>query len=178
MPLTRRHVLVAASASVALLATGCATSSRAAGAKARIARPYVLVSGRDDHGLVELASVPLVAAPGSHQQVGSVPDGTLARLLDVRGTWLDVAPVRGVSAPGWVDDYRLRGVVHLVGAAPSCRVTVRGHRLPVAEQAEVLDVSGDRAWVRLVRHPDVSGPVPLRFVRELPPTPDDPCPAR
>jgi hypothetical protein len=181
MPLTRALLVVTAAAPLLALVAGCGggdrPSSPPAAASARIERPYVLVSGRDDHGLVEIASVPLLDAPGDGRRVGYARDGALARVLAVRGSWLEVAPVGGTLS-GWVDDYRLRGVVHLVGAAPSCRVTLAGRRLAAGEQATVLDVRGSQAVVRLVRRPAVSGSVPVRYVRELPPSPDDPCPRR
>ena len=183
MPLTATRALLVAAVAPLLLAAGCGSGSGGHGSSntaspGRVDRPYVLVSGRDDHGLRELGSVPVLDAPGTGKRVGAIADGTLARVLQVRGSWLEVAPISGGSPPGWVDDYRLRGVVHLVGPAPSCRVVVAGQRLPAGEQAEVLDVRGQRAWVRLVRRPAVTGPVPLPYVRELPPSPDDPCPRR
>ncbi|MFL6138713.1 MAG: hypothetical protein ACJ74O_13060 [Frankiaceae bacterium] len=181
MPLTARSLLVAAVMPL-LLVTGCGAgdrpSSAGATSAARIDRPYVLVSGRDDHGLREMASVPELDAPVEGRRIGYVADGTLARVLDVRGSWLEVAPISGGAPPGWIDDYRLRGVVHLVGPAPSCRAVLDGRPLAAGEQAEVLDVRGDHAWVRLVRRRAVTGAVPLRWVRELPPSPGDPCPRR
>ena len=140
-------------------------------------RPYVLISGRDDHGLLQLPRVPLYEKPGGTTEVAEVADGTLARVLVERGSWVRLAPVDGVSPSGWSDDFRLRGVVHLVGPAPACRVPLGGRRLPAGEQATVLAVHGGTVQVRLVRRPAVTGAVPLRFVRELPPSPDNPCPS-
>lgn len=144
-------------------------------------RPVVLVSGRTDHGERELSAVPLVAAPRpGAPRVALVADGTLVRVREVRGTWVRVAGTAGGTrrTTGWVDDFRLRGVVHLVGPAPSCRAVLRGRRLAAGEQATVLAVRGERARVRLVRRPTQVGWLPTSRVRELPPSPTDPCPAR
>lgn len=71
----------------------------------------VLVSGRDDHGLVELSTVPLTTRPGGGPVVGRVDDATLARPERVSGTQVEVTTLEGNPVTGWVDDFRLRGVL-------------------------------------------------------------------
>lgn len=132
------------------------------------ATPLVLVSGRDDHGELASADVPLYSAAGGHEPVGRVRDGTLARVVAVEGTWLQVRTVEGPPLEGWLDDFYLRRQLHLLGPGPTCRVRVGAHLLAAGEQAVVLEVSGDRARVALVR-PPVDGWVPRADVREIPP---------
>lgn len=197
---TRRAVTGAALAVIAVgcfglavveAPTGSATAELAAHdgrlthtkASAETARHIVLISGRDDHGERQLASIPLLAEPRLRADaVASLPDQTLVHVQQVRGTWVLVRRAGGAggagAASGWVDDFRLRGVVHLVGPAPSCSVSLDGRTLPAGEQATVLAVRGERARVRLVRRPDVTGWLPAIDVRELPPSPSEPCPSR
>lgn len=131
-------------------------------------RRLVLVSGRDDHGLLATARVPLKEGPGGGRPVAQVKDGTLARVVSTQGTWLEVRTVEGRRVQGWVDDFYLRGRVHLVGTPPSCRVRVGGHRLAAGEQAIVLDVRGRQARVRVART-GRTGWVPRSAVQELAP---------
>ncbi|HEX6499411.1 MAG TPA: SH3 domain-containing protein [Micromonosporaceae bacterium] len=129
----------------------------------------VLVSGRDDHGLLATPQVVLRDRPGDGAPVGRVPDGTLARVVATRGTWLEVRTAEGPSVDGWVDDFYLRGVVHLVGPAPTCAVTLDGRSLPAGEQAVVLDLRGGRARVRVART-GRTGWVDRASVQELAPS--------
>ena len=130
------------------------------GSAADVGRPIVLVSGRDDHGLVELEEVALLAAPaleGDEVVVTTVPDGTLVRVLgDDGGSWLEVVPLDGGLA-GWIDDHRLRGTAHVVGEDAACATPLHAEaagpvlaELRASEQVELLDdhttPDGDR-WV-------------------------------
>jgi hypothetical protein len=129
----------------------------------------VLVSGRDDHGLPASERVTLRSQPAADARAaGEVPDGTLARVLAVRGTWLQVRTAEGANVQGWVDDFYLRGVVHLVGSAPTCQVPLGGEVLPDGEQAVVLDLRGTQAWVRVTRT-GATGLVARSAVREIVP---------
>ncbi|MFJ8199535.1 SH3 domain-containing protein [Streptomyces sp. NPDC096152] len=128
----------------------------------------VLISGRDDHGLVATARVALYGHPGDGEPVAQAKDGTLARVVSTEGTWLQVRAVGDASVHGWVDDFYLRGTVHLVGPGPTCRVRVGGQWLAAGEQAVVLDVRGTRAKVRAVRS-GRHGWVARSTVRELAP---------
>ncbi|MFU8850128.1 SH3 domain-containing protein [Micromonospora sp. SL1-18] len=141
----------------------------------------VLVSGRDDHGLLATERVPLRDRPAAEAAAtGDVPDGTLARVVEVRGTWLRVRAAEGPSAEGWVDDFFLRGGVHLVGPPPTCAVPFGDGTLPAGEQAIVLDLREDHAKVRINRTGDTDW-VGRSLVRELAPDrcgtpePDEPA---
>jgi hypothetical protein len=69
----------------------------------------VLVSGRDDHGLLRDHEVAVYAAPGdSARPVGLVHDGRLAHVLETRGTWLRVQALGSPPATGWLEDFYLR----------------------------------------------------------------------
>lgn len=135
-------------------------------------RTVVLVSGRDDHGLVELPDVPLSTTAEGGTVAGTVPDGTPAAVLDVRGTWLRV---RAAGVTGWVDDYRLRGTVHLVGPPPGCAVTLEGVRVEPGAQAGLVAVAGDSVRVRLLDGTGRAGVVPAGQVRETAPSAQEPC---
>ena len=155
-------VLAAALAGGAVLTSGpdgvgrgAVRTGSAASAQAGDGR-LVLVSGRDDHGLlaseqVELRGRPDAGAPPTAQ----VADATLVRVVAAQGTWLRVSTVEGAPAEGWVDDFFLRGTLHLVGSAPTCQVDLDGRSLPMGEQAVALAVRGDRAQVRLERTGEV-----------------------
>ena len=120
----------------------------AAGSTGPATDRLVLVSGRDDHGLVELASVPLTDRAGGGSVVGTVPDGTLARPTRVLGTQVEVTGLDGTGVTGWVDDYRLRGVLRAARAGDPCAgdqvvaTRVAGSRVLV----HALDGTGTR-WV-------------------------------
>ena len=121
--------------------SGAAPATAAAGSAAQPTRPatdrLVLVSGRDDHGLVELASVPLTDRAGGGAVVGTVPDGTLARPTRVLGTQVEVTSLEGTGVTGWVDDYRLRGVLRAAGASDPC----------AGDQVVATRVAGSRVLV-------------------------------
>ncbi|MGH8968763.1 MAG: SH3 domain-containing protein [Actinomycetes bacterium] len=134
----------------------------------------VLVSGRDDHGLLASATVGLVAGPGSTKAVDEARDGTLVQVVRTRGEWLDVRTVEGRQARGWVNDFYLRGVVHLVGPAPSCRIPLAGHDHPAGQQAIIEAVEPGRVLVR-AQHDGGTGWVPRRHVQEMPPSSGSPC---
>ena len=129
----------------------------------------VLVSGRDDHGMVVMDHVPLYDAPGSAEQVATVHDGTLAEVLSTDGRWLQVRAVEGRDAIGWVDDFYLRGEVRLVGAPPTCETTVDGRARAGGTLVVVRDLRAGRVRVETVTPPVVHGFAPRADVQELPP---------
>ena len=160
---------VVAPATVALLLAGCGPAAHASGAPAGDGR-LVLVSGRDDHGELAERAVSLSRSVEGIEAVGSVPDGTLARVVASDGQWQQVESLDGHRVRGWVDDFHLRGVVHLVGPAPTCAPTVAGQRLTPGTQAEVLAVRADgTVRVRTRGATPLTGWVPRASVRELPP---------
>jgi hypothetical protein len=180
MTAVRRTVAVVLACSAAV-ACGSAAGRRTDSSDP--VRRYLLVSGRDDHGLLELATVPLASHPGFHEHSGAghdqaaaqVADGTIVRVVAVRADWHLVETLSGPPARGWVDDYRLRGTARLVGAAPRCAVRVGQVVASPGEPVELLGVDGEDVEVRLERDPSVRGLVQSRYVRELPPSSTDPC---
>ncbi len=70
----------------------------------------VLVSGRDDHGLLANPQVTLYDVPNSTTPVARVRDGSYARVLETRGTWQHIETIAPPQQRGWLDDYYLRGL--------------------------------------------------------------------
>jgi hypothetical protein len=129
----------------------------------------VLVSGRDDHGMVVADQVRLYDEPEGDRTVSSVHDGTLAEVLSVDGQWLQVRTVEGPPAIGWVDDFSLRGQARLVGPAPSCRTEVDGEQRDGGTLVVVRELRQGRVWVETVSPPVVKGWAPREDLQELPP---------
>ena len=152
-----------------LLVAGCAPAAGHGGSTARPDGRMVLVSGRDDHGYEVAARVPLFDGPASTTRVGTVADGTLAHVQEIHGSWLHVVTAEGVPVDGWVDDFSLRGVVHLVGPAPSCRASLDGHPVEGGLQVVVRQVMGSRVQVTGVADPTLRGWTTRDAVQELPP---------
>ena len=162
--------LVAVTAAVTAV-TACGTRPDGLGEGAR---RVVMVSGRDDHGLVASPNVALRSTPEGGDVVGRLPDGTLARVREVRGTQVQVS-ASGVT--GWVDDFALRGVLRLAGPLPGCRVRLAGKDLPAGTRVEVLSLNETTATVRLVDPPRTVGTVAVSNLGELAPSPGQACPA-
>ena len=153
---------------VAVLPGRLSVPSQAAGRTQPVTSRALLVSGRDDHGLVAMDEVPLAATAAGTGAAGLLHDGSVVELLSVRGR---AHLVRSGSISGWLDDERLRSRVHLVGALPSCEPVVAGRRLPAGEQADLLAVVVGGVRIRLVRQPGVVAVVPLSTVSEVAPHP-------
>jgi len=110
--------------------------------------PVVLVSGRDDHGLLREHEVRLYREPGSAALAGELHDGRLARVIEARGQWLRVRALGEPSVEGWLDDFYLRdrairrdgGQVELADAALEGSVIKIGVR-PVGSR------SGPLTWL-------------------------------
>lgn len=77
-------------------------------AQQRASGAIVMISGRDDHGLLQEPSVSLFDAPQGDTVVARTPNGTFARVVEQRGEWLRVQLLGNPQAVGWVDDYYLR----------------------------------------------------------------------
>ncbi|HEX4978336.1 MAG TPA: hypothetical protein VFV40_10770 [Nocardioides sp.] len=129
----------------------------------------VMVSGRDDHGLLAQAEVPVYGGPGGRDPVGRVADGTLLHVHRVEGTWLEVSTAEGRPVRGWVDDYFLRGEVRLVGPPPSCSVELAGSQVEGGTAVVVTAVRGGQVLVTAASGPGDRGWVPRRDLQELPP---------
>ena len=103
LPVRHATLLLAALAALGVLLSGCGAAARLDGPD-----PVVLISGRDDHGLVARAAVGLQRSPTDTTVVGSAPDGTFARVVRTEGAWLDVRTVASAPEEGWVNDFYLR----------------------------------------------------------------------
>ena len=128
-----------------------------------VQRPIVLVSGRDDHGLLVQKTVGLSRFAGG-EPTTRIPDGTLVRVEATRGEWLQVRALERTSARGWVNDYYLRGTAHLAGGARGRRVG----SFPFAAQVEIVAVKAGRVRVRSLDGTQETW-VPRPTVTELPP---------
>ena len=149
---------------------GSAATPATMGSATAVRTPrLVLVSGRDDHGMVALDQVPLYDGPDSSRSVATVHDGTLAEVLSVDGEWLEVRTVEGATRTGWIDDFHLRGEVRLVGPAPSCRTTVAGQPRDGGTLAVVRTLREGRVWVETLTPPVTAGWASRADVQELPP---------
>jgi hypothetical protein len=146
-------VVLGAALGGALLLSGFGGETKQVGVK----RPIVLVSGRDDHGLLVQKTIGLsrlVAGETSSR----VPDGTLVQVVATHGEWLQVRALEQTSARGWVNDFYLRGTMHVrQRVAPFRRNT----------QVEVLDVADGRVRVRSTQSKHVAW-VERKLLGELP----------
>ncbi len=144
------------------------------------------MSGKDDHGLVAQEVVEILDRPEG-RAVGNVPDGTLVYVVGEDREWLEVETLEGRRVVGWINDFYLRGQVHLVGDPPACPVPLRGEpdgapfaELAASQQVVLVDHHGDWVGVQPVGD-DRLGVVPRGFVSELPGPPAEPgvpCQAR
>lgn len=146
-------VALGAALGAALLLSGFGGESE----PAEVPRPIVLVSGRDDHGLLVQKTVGLSQFAGGEENT-RVPDGTLVRVEATRGEWLQVRTLERTSARGWVNDYFLRGTAH---------VTQRVAPFPLNAQVELLELAGARVRARSIETGTVAW-VPRAAVAELP----------
>ena len=75
----------------------------------RPAGDIVMISGRDDHGLLRDSRVKLQRGPDDETAVGFAANGSFARVVEQRGEWLKVQLVEDAEGLGWVNDFYLRG---------------------------------------------------------------------
>jgi hypothetical protein len=126
-------------AAAGLLAGGCAASTPS--------QSIVMVSGRDDHGLLERPAIALQRSPTDQTVVGSAQDGTFVRVVREEGSWLLIRTFVSPIGEGWVNDHDLRAVAVLDGRT---RVRFRDARLRDDGVVEVLIVpvdGGAEVWV-------------------------------
>lgn len=165
--------VLGAAACSAPVATGATGRTAVASDASAPADRLVLVSGRDDHGMVAAERVPLYTRVEGRTRAGTVTDGTYARVLATDGQWLHVRTVEGRRVTGWIDDFFLRGTSRLVGPVPSCTVRLAGRREPGGTPVVVRAVRGHRARVETVAEAGASavatGWVPRGALQELPP---------
>lgn len=127
----RRHL------PLALLAAATLAGCGGGGSGGSVERELLLLSGRDDHGLVAERVVALTHEPEGRGHAHAVAAGTLVRVLAARGEWLHVETLEGPRVDGWVNDYYLRGVLHVCAAG-----------IPRSAQAELLAFDGRHLRVR------------------------------
>lgn len=158
---------------VGIVATGCGSPD--SGPAPVTAPPQqgdgrlVLVSGRDDHGMVAMRRVPVYEKPEAAHAVAKIVDGTLARVVEIEGQWLRVETVEGPDLTGWVNDFYLRSEARLVGPPPSCTARVDGARRDGGTLVVVRELRGDRVLVETVTPPSVLGWARRAQLQELPP---------
>jgi hypothetical protein len=131
-------------AAAVLLLAGCG-SEHAAQAE----RTVLLVSGRDDHGLLVQKQIGLSQWIGGEPDA-HVPDGTLVRVEATHGEWIQVRALEGSRASGWVNDYYLRGTAFARDA-----------------QVELLEFDGASVQVRSLQTKRVAW-MPRNAVSQLP----------
>lgn len=136
-------------------------------------RTVVMMSGRDDHGLLADPNIMLRDAPGSGSIVGPLASGTLVDVLDVQGTQLKVS-ARGVT--GWVDQFQTLGELRLTGPPPTCAVRLGTSALPAGTRVQALRRRGGQVMVQLLDGTGRTFVVQTSEVVDLPPAPGKRCP--
>lgn len=154
------------------LLTGCA--SEAADQKDTGDGRLAMVSGRDDHGFVDLDLVPVYDVANGAHVVGRVHDGTLVRVVERDQTAMRITTLEGPSVTGWLDDFYLRGQFHLVGGPPRCEATIGSTPVEGGRPVLAYGVKDARVLVETVPNPRddakaVRGWAPRAELRELPP---------
>ncbi|GIV95945.1 MAG: hypothetical protein KatS3mg057_0602 [Herpetosiphonaceae bacterium] len=71
-------------------------------------KPVVLLSGRDDHGLLVQAEVPLQRSPDDTTPAAFLPNGSFVRVTEERGDWMLVESIAPPVRTGWINDFFLR----------------------------------------------------------------------
>jgi hypothetical protein len=100
----------------------------------------VLVSGRDDHGQHVADRLPLHDRPDG-VEVTTIAADTLAAVQARSGTWLLVAGLEGEPSEGWIDEFLVRGELHVVSPdTPACPVPTDEGLLPASARVRVSDV--------------------------------------
>jgi hypothetical protein len=140
------HVPVALRLAFAVAAFGIV----AGGCNAAQGQSVVMVSGRDDHGLLARPAIGLQRSPTDATVVGSAQDGTFVTVLREDRSWLLVRTLVAPIEEGWVNDHDLRGVGVLDGSA---QVRFRSARQS-GGGIEILVVpvdGGEERWVDAAR---------------------------
>jgi len=140
-------------------------------------RSILLVSGRDDHGFLANEVVGLLNRPDGHV-VFDLPDGALVGVESTYGEWIEVSALDGDPVSGWINDFYLRGTVHVVGDRPACPTPLVGEpgaspfaELRPSEQVEIVDAHriGGELWVGVKPlQSSELGLVPQAWIQELP----------
>ncbi|MBI3521578.1 MAG: hypothetical protein HY071_00595 [Chloroflexi bacterium] len=105
----------------------------------------VLISGRDDHGLVARPAVALLRSPNDSVVNGSAMDGSFVFVLREQNSWLYVRTIEAVAQEGWIDDHYARGDAVLIGRA--VRVTFRDAAFRDGAAMVLVRTSSGDEWV-------------------------------
>jgi len=162
----RRTTLLVATLLVGAATSACGSSS---GEQRASDGRLAMVSGRDDHGLMALETIPVYDAPRSGHVVGEIPDATLVQVTEADGTWQHVQTVEGEHVDGWLDDFYLRGQVRLVGAAPSCESRIGSTTVAGGTLVTVWRAVDKQVQVEEVAEPHLRGWAARDDVQELSP---------
>lgn len=107
----------------------------------------VLVSGRDDHGLVERSHLGLRKAPDDPTITATVSDGSFARIVRSEGQWMLLRTVEATPQEGWIEDHYLRTVaVWTTPYQPIQVVFLDAESRPEGPFIHVKDRSGLGQW--------------------------------
>jgi hypothetical protein len=106
-----------------------------------------MVSGRDDHGLLERPAIGLQRSPSDTTVTGTVHDGDFVMVLRRDGLWALVHRVPGPEE-GWIADHDLRGEAVHAGPPPRRVTFVNADAAegPVRVLVRYAD-DGSTAWV-------------------------------
>lgn len=143
---SRRGRVAALAGALLVALAGVAVAGQLTGAGPDGRGAIVLVSGRDDHGLLQQAEVPLLTEPEGSVVAGRVPDGSFAEVLEVRGTWLRIRSLADPSAAGWIDDFHLRSRAVLHNAQQVSFVAAEAGP-PVRVRVRLVQGEADPLWV-------------------------------
>lgn len=159
------HLLVVVLA--AALLTGC--GGRGQGSHDTGDGRLALVSGRDDHGFVNLDQVPVYSEESDKHVIGTIHDGTLVRVLARQHTSMRVITLEGPHVTGWLDDFYLRGQLRLVGPPPRCGSRIGSTAVEGGREVTVYDVQGAQVLVQSETGDRVRGWAVRSQLQELPP---------
>jgi hypothetical protein len=112
LPVKRPGLVFVVAAALGLVTGGCGFFGTV---------PVAMVSGRDDHGLLERPFIGLQRSPTDPTVTATVRDGDFVLVLKREGLWAIVHRVPGPEE-GWIPEHDLRGEALHLGPPPR-RVT-------------------------------------------------------
>jgi hypothetical protein len=106
-----------------------------------------MVSGRDDHGLLERPAIGLQASPTDPTVTATAHDGEFALVVKRDGPWAYLRLVK-TGDEGWINEHDLRGEAVQGGAAPRRVRFVGAERSDGDVRVRVrYDDDGTEEWV-------------------------------
>jgi hypothetical protein len=140
VPVARIFLATLAAAAFALVSGSC-------GLFTTETVPVAMVSGRDDHGLLERPAIGLQRSPTDKTVTATVHDGDFVLVLRREGLWALVHRVPGPEE-GWIADHDLRGEAVDVGPPPRRVTFVNADAAGGAVRVFVrYTADGSTAWV-------------------------------